>query len=302
MLFFKSSYVVFRNVVEMKGHRMAGKIYTRVNTSLVVLVLLLTIPFLTGCDPEKKEAQESYQAAVTALEQKNAEVDAAIADLTEAMSSEIAPLDESTMRACEESISTAQGSMVTAPEMASDTEEIKAQTAEIEKTDYSDVLEAIATAKTNLLNSIKQREQVTNPTDAFIIQRLTGVEHIQTPTAVTEEMDPNGMLNKQGGYTATVYFLSDLVDQNDVYITEFDATGNEVIDKGTEGGGAVEVYATEEEADKRNAYLAAFDGGILSGGSHNVCGTCVIRTSNKLTATQQKETEAAIIEALTRLD
>lgn len=37
-------------------------------------------------------------------------------------------------------------------------------------------------------------------------------------------------------------------------------------------------------------------------GSHKVVGTCIIRTSDSLTATQQKELEAAIIEALTKLD
>lgn len=279
-----------------------GNSRRRIGILLTALALLLTLPTLSGCDSEKKEAQEAYQAAVTSLEEKNSEVDAAVADLTEAMGSEIPPLDESKMTACEEAISAAQGAKATAPEMATETEEIKTQTAEIEKIDYSEVLEGMAAAKTELLDSIKQREQVTNPTDAFVIQRLTDVEHIQTPTAVTEDMDPNGLLNKQGGYTATVYFVSDYVDQGDVYISEVDATGNEVIDKGTDGGGAVEVYATEEDAEKRNTYLASFDGGALSSGSHTVCGTCLIRTSSKLKASQQKEIEAAVIEALTRLE
>lgn len=279
-----------------------AKLHVKIGALLAMLVPVLALPVLTGCDSEKKAAQEAYQSALATLEEKNAEVDAAIADLTEAMKSEIAPLDETKMDACEKSISTAQGAKITAPEMASETEEIKAQTAEIEKTDYTSVLESIATAKTELQNSIRQREQVTNPTDAFVIQRLSGVEHIQTPTAVTEDMDPNGQLNKQGGYTATVYFLSDQVDQGSLHATNVNSTGNEVIDKGTDGGGAVEVYPTEEDAEKREAYLSAFDGGAFSSGSHVVCGTCVIRTSNMLTATQQKETETAVIEALTRLE
>ena len=278
------------------------KTNTKVGALLVAFALLLALPLLAGCDSEKKEAQTAFEAAVATLEEKNTEVDNAVADLTETMDSEVAPLDESTLKACEESISAAQGAKVTAPEMASTTEEIKSQTAEIEGTDYAKVLEDMANAKKALLDSIKQREQVTNPTDAFVIQRLSGVEHIQTPTAVTEEMDPNGNLNKQGGYTATVYFLSDLVDQSKVFASEYDATGNEVIDKGTDGGGAVEVYANEEDANKRSDYLASFDGSILASGSHKVCGTCLIRTSNLLTASQQQELEQAIIDALTKLE
>ena len=275
----------------------------------VLLALVLCLPLMSGCSQEAKEAAEaleavkaSYAAAAEALEEKNAEVDDAIASLTEAMGSEIKPLDDATLTDCEVAISAAQGAKATAPEMAETTEEIQAQVDELESVDYTDQLAAMDEAKVALENSIKQREQITNPTDAFIIQRLTGVDHIQTPTAVTEDMDPNGQLNKQGGYTATVYFLSDLVDQSDVYVDEFDSTGNEVIDKGTEGGGAVEVYATEEEATKRSEYLGTYDGTILASGSHTVYGTCVIRTSDKLTASQQKELEAAVFEALTRLE
>lgn len=107
--------------------------------------------------------------------------------------------------------------------------------------------------------------------------------------------DPNGNLSKAGGYTACVYFSSDLVNQDEVY-------GDTVIDKGTDGGGAVEVYSSVEDANTRNDYLASFDGaGFLASGSHSVVGTVVIRTSDNLTATQQKEMEANIYNSLVEL-
>lgn len=263
---------------------------------LIVLALGAIAVFgLAGCDSAKSEAQDAFKAASSALGEKNAEVDAAISDLQTVIDSETKPLDEATLKAADGAISAAQGAKVTAPNMAGETDAIKNQTAELEKVDYSKELEGLTKAKTDLENSIKQRLQVTNPTEAFVIQRLTGVEHIDTPTAVTEDHDPNGELNKQGGYTATVYFVSDLVDQSQV-------VGDNVIDKGTDGGGAVEVYPDEAGAEKRNDYLATYDGTILASGSHSVCGTCVIRTSDKLAASQQKELEAAMIEALTRLE
>jgi len=261
----------------------------------VVVAAVLAMTFgLAGCDQAKSEAQNAFKAASSALDEKNAELDAAIEDLQDLISSDAEPLDASATSVAEEAVSAAQGAKMTAPEMAGDTEGINEQVAELEKADYKEQLDAIANAQTALENSIKQRELVTNPSEAFVIQRLSEVEHVFSPTAVTEDHDPNGQLNKQGGYTATVYFESDLVDQSEVF-------GDDIIDKGCEGGGAVEVYANEADANRRNEYLGAFDGGMFSSGSHNVCGTCVIRTSDKLTASQQQELESAIIAALTAL-
>ncbi len=46
----------------------------------------------------------------------------------------------------------------------------------------------------------------------------------------------------------------------------------------------------QKKMPKRDSYLASFDGaGMLNSGSHKVLGTIVIRTSTKLTATQQNE-------------
>ncbi len=42
---------------------------------------------------------------------------------------------------------------------------------------------------------------------------------------------------------------------------------------------------------KRRDYLATYDGTIYANGTHTVIGTVLVRTSNKLTATQQKELE-----------
>ena len=113
--------------------------------------------------------------------------------------------------------------------------------------------------------------------------------------AVTEEKDPNGNLNKPGGYTTQVYFSSPLVKD------EYGLFTGDVIEDGTDCGGSVEVYKTVSEAKKRNDYLSAFDGGILSGGAHTVYGSIIIRTSGELTASQQKALEDAILNALTEL-
>ena len=62
------------------------------------------------------------------------------------------------------------------------------------------------------------------------------------------------------------------------------------------------MYQTEADAEKRNEYLTGFDGTLFDSGSHTVIGTVIVRTSDQLTASQQKELEANVIAALTALE
>ena len=103
------------------------------------------------------------------------------------------------------------------------------------------------------------------------------------------------MLNKPGGYTSTVYFAYNKVED------PYHVLDGTIVDNGTSGGGGIEVYATEEDALKREEYLASFDGSVLASCSHTVVGTVLVRTSDELTASQQKELEAKIVENLTEL-
>ncbi|MFR4032361.1 MAG: hypothetical protein ACLTZN_00440 [Streptococcus sp.] len=67
-----------------------------------------------------------------------------------------------------------------------------------------------------------------------------------------KKIDPNQGLNKQGSYTAAVYFADNEVTNP--------VPGADLVAKGTDAGGCVEVYKTAEDAKKRNDYLSAFDG------------------------------------------
>lgn len=72
----------------------------------------------------------------------------------------------------------------------------------------------------------------------------------------------------------------------------------DVVMIGTAGGGAVEVFASEKDAEARLEYLAFFDGSVMAAGSYDIEGTCVIRTSKYLSEDQQKELTKKIREAL----
>lgn len=115
---------------------------------------------------------------------------------------------------------------------------------------------------------------------AFVVDAIKKIPNIISVASATEYNDPNGQLNKQGGYIADIFFSVDVINQNSI-------AGITLVEKGTDAGGSIEIYNNVEDAKKRNEYLASFDGTILSSGSHKVIGTCVVRTSSKLTASLQ---------------
>lgn len=229
-------------------------------------------------------AETKFNAAVKEVEAKNTELTSAMNDAQKILDKKEAVYDNTTKEAFITALSDAKAAQRKIPDLPKKTADINAETKKLsEPLDYSSVINAISEKQTAYQNSVLQMKQITNPNEDFVIQRLKGIPNISGYQAVTEDHDPNGNLNKQGGYTSTVYFSTPLIDQSSVY-------GNDIVDKGTECGGAIEVYASEEDAEKRDSYLASFDGaGMLNSGSHKVLGTIVIRTSTKLTATQQNK-------------
>lgn len=229
-------------------------------------------------------AETKFNAAVKEVEAKNTELTSAMSDAQKILDKKEAVYDNTTKEAFITALSDAKAAQRKIPDLPKKTADINAETKKLsEPLDYSSVINAISEKQTAYQNSVLQMKQITNPNEDFVIQRLKGIPNISGYQAVTEDHDPNGNLNKQGGYTSTVYFSTPLIDQSSVY-------GNDIVDKGTECGGAIEVYASEEDAEKRDSYLASFDGaGMLNSGSHKVLGAIVIRTSTKLTATQQNK-------------
>ena len=225
------------------------------------------------------EAVKNFNQATEAVTEKNNELDHTIETVQAVIDSNEPPYDESTLTAASTAISDAQSSKRVIPELPDKTEEIK-QAAEAlkEPLDYTPAITNIMDAKTTLENSIQQMRQITNPSGDFVIQRIQGIDGITGVQAATEDHDPNDNLNKQGGYTAAIFFSLSLINQDEII-------GTDIVDKGTQGGGCIEVYANVEDAEKRNTYLSAFDGaGMLNPGSHTVLGTIVIRCSDNYRA------------------
>ena len=268
---------------------------------VVIAVIVGSLGAYFGYFKPHKEAVEAYNVVVSDIQEKNDQLDGEIKKLQELVDNEDKPLDETTIDTAKEALKNAGASKIVIGEMPKATKDILSRTKELSTpVDYSDELTSLSTAYTNLENSKKQYKQVVNPSEEFVMQRILTVDDVADARAVTEDQDPNGNLHKAGGYTSTIYFESKTVNQSDVYVSGEYA--DVLIDKGTDAGGAIEVYENVEDAEKRRDYLATYDGTIFANGTHTVIGTVLVRTSNKLTATQQKELEQKIIDALTRLE
>lgn len=280
--------------------------------------------------PDYNSIAAQYNNAISTISEANKELDAAIETAQKVIDSGETPYDETSLVSVTEAISSAESIKIQVPESVVElnelqvtqdnislkTNELNSKNNELikkldsldseiklleDKTrkisvepDYSKCILAIQDSQKKLEDSIAIYKQITNPSEDFVKEKLNTIEQITDMATVTEDNDPNGNLNKAGGYTSTVYFSVSLIDQSSVY-------GDDLIDKGTQAGGSIEVYASVEDAEKRNTYLASFDGSILASGSHIVLGTIVIRTSDDLTASQQKTLEKQIIESFTAL-
>lgn len=244
------------------------------------------------------DAQQKYNDIKVIVDKKNNELSETISKGEELLNKKEKALDEQLIPELEAAISKLKEEKFDVPSIdgISDSISILEIVQTLEVVDYSDVIKNFSEKYDALDKSIKQYALVNAPKEGYVIKCLEEVEHIVGIGAATEDNDPNGKMNKAGGYTAQVYFADDRLS------TLGSDQGSSIIEKGTDGGGSIEVYTTEEDAIKRNDYLASFDGTIFSGGSHIVIGTVVVRISDDLTATKQKEMERSIIDKLTYVE
>jgi hypothetical protein len=264
---------------------------------LIVLVIMMVAGgyWYTQFIAPHDKAVSKFHTAQQTVQLENVKLDDAILSAQEILDSKKTPYDSNVFTELQTTISSANESKRSVPTSPEKTNDIIEATDKLnEPLDYSKPIAELEIKQLEVENSIQQYAQILNPTGDFVVLRLNDVPSIEEIQSVTEDNDPNGQLNKQGGYTSAIYFSSENINQNDTY-------GESLIDKGTDAGGCIEVYNTVEDAEKRNAYLSAFDGSALGVGSHNIVGTVVVRTSDGLTATQQKDLASEIINKLVEL-
>lgn len=275
-----------------------GNIMQKIKSlNIIIITIGIMAMLFTGYGEEKKAAIAAYDSECARISSEQAILEQTIADSQVLIDSKERPYDEKTIPALETAIADARASIVEIPEQKGNAEKINMLVNDtMKKISYVKTNETLTAVKTNLENSIKIMKQVTSPSEAFIIERIKDIDTVTGYAGVTEDNDPNGMLNKPGGYTATVYFASSQIKEKDRMW--LDGT---IIENGTDGGGSIEVYTNEEDAQRRCEYLSQFDGTVTASGTHTIVGTVLVRISDQLTASQQKELETKIIQNLTEL-
>lgn len=266
------------------------------------------------------ESIVQYNEAVAVIKVVNSDLKEVIDAAQEVINKGEEPYDSETLNELKNAMSSAQEAKVSEPDKIAEVQiltiteemkssELKALTEQVNKDietlkafavpdtpevpDYSDEISAVETARKIYENGIQSLKQVTAPSDDFVMERLQRIDTITMMDAVTEDHDPNGELGKQGGYIGCIYFRDSQVDQSQLYV---DGDPQNVIDVGTQGGGAIEIFSNVEDAEKRDAYLGGFDGTPFASGSHYVVGTLLIRTSDELSGTKQLELTDKITE------
>lgn len=260
--------------------------------SLIVLLCFGIGYYVLVISPHQK-AVKSFNEVTTRIQKENRSLEETIKASKELLSSKDKPLDENLTVELKNEVSTAEKKKQVIPKIKKKTSDINKQVKSLKKTiNYSTELKNLKDKNQKYSTSVKQLKQITNPSNTFVESRLKEIDTISDVQSATEDNDPNQGLNKQGSYTAAVYF-SDNEVTNPV-------AGADLVAKGTDAGGCVEVYKTAEDAKKRNDYLSAFDGlpTVINPGSHYVYGTVVIRVSASLTASQQNALTQKIYEKL----
>ena len=261
-------------------------------TFLLLTITLSAFLLLTGCtDKNLERATDDFNKTCESVEENNTMIRNSILELQALMKSGEKPLDPSLIDSSKSLIREARSQIVRIPEMPTTTETIRSATEGLMTfSNPKFILDKLETACNLMETSIEQLKLVTNPTPEFVKQRLADIPNIRTVQIVTEENDPEGLLNQPGGYVNAIYFTSDLVPAKS-------QQGGSV-----KSGGAIEIYETEEDANKRNEELSTLDGtGMFSGASHSVLGTMVIRISDKMAASRIKKMEKDIYDSLTQL-
>ena len=208
-----------------------------------------------------KTAVSNFEMASTSLKEKNKDIEDLLSEAETVVEKGEEALEPNTLDDLKNSVEETQKSIRKVPEIEKKTKDIENQIDEMNQPlSYDDNQNDLKDKVKKYKNSIIQLKQITNPS------------------------------NKQGGYTASVYFVDNQVTPP--------VEGSDIIQKGNDAGGNIEVYKTKEEAEQRNKYISTYDGTSLQPGSHYVYGTVLIRTSSKLTASQQQELTKKIYEKL----
>ena len=275
------------------------------------------------------EAAEAFNAkvgeingAAEAVEEANAAFDEALDAVQARIDSEPIPADPDTLTAVQDALAAAREARAEVParlderaetlsvwdglsqgeaealaaQAARDAQALRArELPEIAQTpDYSEALAAVDAALEPYAASVEAIRPVVAPSDEYVSERLLTVSTVAAVNGVTEGHDPNGNLGKDGGYIGCIFWRDSRISVWSFRLNP-GSDRNDPVDVGTQGGGCVEIYQTQKEAQNREVYLSRFKNQI---GAYTVLGSLVIRVSDQLSKSKQNQLLEEVVQAL----
>lgn len=128
------------------------------------------------------------------------------------------------------------------------------------------------------------------PTDILVEASVKKLDGVTNTCIVTTENDKSGLLNTTGNFTGAVYFRLNQVDKNMEERVYHKPLSEDACEALVLGGGKIEIFASAEDAIKRDEQLATYDS-KMDVGYHSVRDTIVIRFSRELSLIQQQALE-----------
>lgn len=262
----------------------------------LILIFVFTLLGLTHFNETWKDATHNFKVVSNELERMNDELDSLIQKSENLVETKEKALDEEKRAILKGTVADAKKVRKEVSKKPLLAKDIETATSTMEEIDYTEIVKSLEGKYNDFEKSIKQYKLVDNPTEEYLLSRLKTVEGIFNITAYTEETDTNKYLNKAKWYYSKIVFQHEDVKHSAI---EYGLSIEEV---GNPAGGCVEAFKTVEDAERRNQELQSQEGTARSPGTHKVVGTVLVRTSDELTTTKQKELEQAIIDALTYIE
>lgn len=265
-------------------------------SGILILIVTFTLLGLTHFNESWKDATHNFKVVSNKLERMNDELDSLIQKSENLVETKDKALDEEKKAILKGTISDAKKARKEVSKKPLLAKDIETATNSMEQVDYTEIVKSLEEKYNDFEKSIKQYKLVDNPTEEYLLSRLKTVNGIFNITAYTEETDPDKHLNKAKWYYSKIAFQHEDVKDSAI---EYGFSIEEV---GNPAGGCVEAFKTVEDAERRNQEMQSYEGTVKSPGTHKVIGTVLVRTSEDLTTTKQKELEQAIIDALTYIE
>lgn len=248
-------------------------------------------------------AKEAFNREIKRIKEEKQQLEIELKKAKEYVKKDVRVYDPSTKEDLEKAIQEIEDEKKIIPKMPDHLADIQNVTNQVLKEiNYEKEIQTIREKKYKLKESIQKYSQICAPSSSFVETRVEKNPLVSSAVSIDKKNDPYGNLKKEHQYIGIVFFSSTLVNQKEVTINEWKATGNIVVDRGIDGGGSIEIFATEKDAKKRNEYLKKFDGTLLSGGKHKLLGTLVIRTSRLLSDEKQNELEKSIQKSILEIE